>query len=135
MRTKSYSMFAVLVFAVSLSFGQTKDDTASLKQLQTIGELVEAKKYAEAIAAYERFLQQAPKSLLGPVQFEMAALHAALGDSDRSLAVMEQAIQSGFDDCLAVQQYEELKPIQSNHRFQELYARMRVSEADRRELG
>jgi tetratricopeptide (TPR) repeat protein len=97
-------------------------------------QLVEGKKYADAIGAYEKVLQQAPKLLQGAVQFEIAALHAAMGNTDRSLAMMEQAIQSGFDDCLAIQQYEELKALRSNPRFNELYSRVRASETDLKEL-
>ncbi len=96
--------------------------------------MVEDKRYSEAIAGYEEFLQQAPKSLQGAVQFEIATLHAALGNKDRALAMMDQAIQSGFDDCLAVQQYDELKSIKSDPRFNELHSRLRVSEADLKEL-
>ena len=66
------------------------------QQLLTIRELVEGKKYPEAITAYEGLLQQAPKSLQGPGQFEIAVLHAALGNTDRSLTIVEQAVLSGF---------------------------------------
>lgn len=103
-------------------------------QLLTAMQLVEGKKYKEAIEAYENMLRHAPKSLQGPVQFEIAALHAALGNPDRSLAMMEQAIQSGFDDCLAIQLYEQLKALRSNPRFNELYSGVRISEADLKEL-
>ncbi len=105
------------------------------QQLLAIMELVEAKNYTAAIAGYEKFLQQAPKSLQGPVQFEIASLHAALGNRDRALAMMEQAIQSGFDDCLAIEQYEEWKSIKSDPRFRQLHSRVRVSEADLKELS
>ncbi len=47
-------------------------------QLQAVRALVENKKYVEAIAQYERLLQEAPRPLQGPVQFEIAALHAAV---------------------------------------------------------
>lgn len=104
------------------------------QQLLTVRQLVEGKKYGEAIEAYEKVLQEAPKSLQGPVQFEMAVLQAAMGNTDRSLAMMEQAIQSGFDDCLAIQLQEELKALRSNARFNELCSHVRVSEADLKEL-
>ena len=50
------------------------------QELFTILQLVQDRKYSEAIAGYEKFLQQAPKSLQGPVQFEIASLRALLGD-------------------------------------------------------
>ncbi len=104
------------------------------QQLLAIRQLVEGKKYVEAIVAYENLLQQAPKSLRGPVQFEITGLHAALGNTDRALTTMEQAIQSGFDDCLAIQQNEKLNAAGSDPRFKELYSRVRISEADLKEL-
>ncbi len=103
------------------------------QQLLAINQLVQEKHYQEAIAGYEQFLQQAPKMLQGPAQFEIAALHAALGNEDRALAMMEQAIQSGFDDCVAVQQ-QDWKSIRSNPRFEVLHSRVQISEADLREL-
>jgi len=104
------------------------------QELFPILQLVENKKYSEAIAGYEKFLQQAPQSLQGPVQFQIASLYALLGDRDRALKMMEQAIQSGFDDCLTVQQYEEWKPFRTDPRFNELKSRMRISEADSKEI-
>jgi len=104
------------------------------KELFPILQLVQDKKYPEAIAGYEKFLEQAPKSLHGPVQFEIASLHALLGDKDRALAMMEQAIQSGFDDCLAIQRYEEWNPIRTDPRFIELKSRIRISESDSKEM-
>ncbi len=103
------------------------------QQLPGIIQLVQDKRYQEAIAGYEQFLQQAPKSLQGPVQFEIATLHAALGDKDRALAMMEQAIESGFDDCVAIQQ-QGWGSIQSDPRFEALHSRIQVSEADMKEL-
>ncbi len=107
----------------------------SSPQLFTIMLLVQDKKYPEAIAGYESFLKQAPKTLQGAVQFEIAALYGAMGNKDRALAMIEQAIQSGFDDCPAMQQREELKLIRSDPRFQELHLRVRVSEADLNEIS
>lgn len=104
------------------------------QQLLPILELVRDRQYPEAIASYEKFLQQAPKALRGPVQFEMATMHAALGNTKRALVMLEQAIQSGFDDCIAIQQDADLKPARNDPRFQELYSRLRISEADLKEL-
>ena len=70
----------------------------------------------------------------GSVQFEIAVLHAVLGDTDRSLGIMEQAVLSGFDDCPAIDQHEGLKTIKSDPRFVKLYSRVRIAEADLKEL-
>ncbi len=104
------------------------------QQLLSINQLVESKKYAEAIDAYEDILQLAPESLRGSVQFEIAGLYAALGNTDRSLTAMEQAILSGFDDCLAIQQNGRLNAAGNDARFKELYSRVRIFEADLKEL-
>lgn len=103
-------------------------------ELYPILQLVHQKKYSEAIAGYEKFLEQAPRSLRGSVQFEIASLHALLGNKDHALAMMEQAIQSGFDDCLTIQRYEEWNPMRTDPRFIELKSRIRVSEADSKEM-
>jgi hypothetical protein len=107
--------------------------TDLVQQLRVVGELVEARKFAEAIAEYEKLLRDAPASLHGPVQFEIAALHAVLGHNDRALVLIDQAVQSGFDDCAAVQR-EELKPLRSDPGFTEAFTRIRIAEADVKEL-
>jgi hypothetical protein len=104
------------------------------QQLRPILELVRNKQYPEAITGYEKYLQQGPKALRGQVEFEIATMHSALGNTQRALIVLEQAIQSGFDNCIAIQQDADLKPIRNDPRFQELYARVRISEADLKEL-
>ncbi len=106
----------------------------SSPQLYLLMSLVQEKKYPEALAGYETFLKQAPKALQGAVQFEIAAVHAAMGNKDRALATLELAIQSGFDDCPAMQEREELNSIRSDPRFRELQSRLRVSEADLKEI-
>lgn len=127
---KSAVLFVCCLFADGLLFAA---DEIS-QQLMNVRELVLAKKYPEAITAYENFMQQAPKALQGAVQFEIAGLHAALGNTDRSLTTMEQAIQGGFDDCLAVQQNERLNAAGIDPRLKELFTRIRVSEADLKEI-
>ncbi len=104
------------------------------QQLLPILELVGNKPYPEAIASYEKYLQQAPKALRGPVEFEIATMHSALGNTERALVMLEQAIRSGFDDCISIQQDADLKPIRNHPRFQELYSRVRISEVDLKEL-
>jgi hypothetical protein len=104
------------------------------QRLLPILELVGNRQYPEAIASYEKYLQQAPKALRGPVEFEIATMYSALGNTQRALVMIEQAIQSGFDDCIAIQQDTDLKPLRNDPRFQELCSRVRISEADLKEL-
>ena len=107
--------------------------TDLVQQLQGVQELIDAKKFTEAITEYEKVLRDAPKSLQGPMEFEIATLHTMLGNRDRALVLMDQAVQSGFDDCVAVQR-EELKAFRSDSGFNEMLSRIRISEADLKEL-
>jgi hypothetical protein len=128
------SKLAIFCFSFLSIIGIVADAAVDSDQLIQILQLVDEKKYAEAIAGYEKFLQSAPKPLHGPVQFEMATLHAGLGNTEKALKMMQQSIESGFDDCIAVAQYTEWKSIQSNPQFQTLHGKIRISEADLKEL-
>ena len=126
--------FAVLtIIFVSASFA--RGDGADLsKELFEIMKLVEEKKYAEAIRGYEKFLGSSPAAMRGAIQFEIASLHAANGNKGVALAKMEEAIRAGFDDCLAVEKYDELKLLKADPQFKTLHAKIRISEADLKEL-
>ncbi len=128
-------MFISTLFLASclLLGGLPLPATDLVQQLQAAKELVDARKFTEAVAEYEKMLRDAPRLLQGPVEFEMAALHAALGNRERALVLMDQAVQSGFDDCVAVQR-EQLKPFRSDSGFNEMVSRIRISEADLKEL-
>ncbi len=104
-----------------------------VQQLQGVQELIDARKFTEAIAEYEKVVRDAPRPLQGPMEFEIATLHVMLGNRDRALALMDHAVQSGFDDCVAVQR-EQLKPFRSDSGFNEMLSRIRISEADLKEL-
>ena len=125
------AIFTVSFVFVAQIFVYSAADSQRLIQIL---QLVEEKKYDEAILGYEKFLQTAPKPLHGPIQFEMATLHAGLGNNERALKMMQQSIGSGFDDCLAVAQYTEWKSIKPTAQFQALHAKVRISEADLKEL-
>ncbi len=107
--------------------------TDLVQQLRGVQELIDAKKFPEAIAEYEKVLRDAPDSLQGPMEFEIATLHAMLGNRDRALVLIDHAVQSGFDDCVAVQR-EQLKAFRSNPGFNEMLSRIRISEADLKEI-
>ena len=122
---------STLIFLVMISAGFSADLS---EELLGNMQLVEEKKYAEAIAGYEKFLQKAPEEMQPAVQFEIAALQAALNNRDQALNSMSKAIQSGFDDCLAMSQYDELKSIRTDPVFTKLKSQMRISESDLKEL-
>ena len=112
-------------------FSETAVDSGRLIEIL---QLVEDKKYAEAILGYEKFLKTAPKPLYAPIEFEIATLNAGLGKKEEALDRMQQSIHSGFDDCLAMVQYTEWKSLQSDPEFQSLYTKVRISESDLKEL-
>ncbi len=128
-------MFTSTVFLAScLLLGELPlPATDLIPRLQGVQELIDAKKFTEAIAEYEKVLRDAPRSLQGPMEFEIATLHTMLGNRDRAMWLIDQAIQSGFDDCAAVQR-EQLKGLRNESGFNEMVSRMRISEADLNEL-
>ncbi len=123
-----------MILVCLLSLATFLESADFSKQLLEIMQLVDEKKYPEAISGYEKFLKKAPRSLQGAVQFEIATLRAGLGQKDRALSDMEQAIQSGFDDCLAAIQYDEWKQFRADARFIGLFGKAQISEADLNEL-
>jgi hypothetical protein len=123
-----------MILVCLLSLGVFLESADYSDQLFEIMQVVDEKKYAEAISGYEKFLKTAPQSLHGAVQFEIATLRAALGQKDPALSQMEQAVQSGFDDCLAAVQYDEWKPFRADARFTDLFQKAQISEADLQEL-
>jgi tetratricopeptide (TPR) repeat protein len=104
-------------------------------QFFQILQLVDQKRYPEAIAGYEQYMQVAPPWFQGPIQFEIATLQAAEGNKQEALETLETAIQSGFDDCFAVELYPEWNTFRDNSQFAMLHAKMRISEADYKELA
>jgi len=124
----------IISICILLFLGILVESADYSKQLLEIMQMVDEKKYPEAIAGYEEFLKEASKSLHGGVQFEIATLHAALGKKEQALSKMEQAIQAGFDDCLAALKYEEWKPFREDPRFMNLFSKAQISEADLKEL-
>jgi hypothetical protein len=47
-------------------------------------------------------LRDAPNSLQGPMEFEIATFHTMSGNRGRAPVLMDQAVQSGFDSQLVV---------------------------------
>ncbi len=124
---------STVLLACCLLGGLPQPAANLVQQLQGVQELIDAKKFAEAIAEYEKVLRDAPKPLQGPMEFEIATLHTMLGDTDRALRLIDQAIQSGFDDCPAVRR-DQLKAFRSDPGFNDMVSRIRISEADLKEL-
>ena len=131
-------MFRIAVALFSFTFlflippVNAADSTAELFKIL---QLADQKKYQDAINAYQQYMQIAPPWFQGPIQFEIATLQAASGSNKEALETMEEAVQSGFDDCFAVKQYQEWNSLRDNFQFATLHAKMRISEADFQELA
>lgn len=123
-----------MILVCLLSLGIFLEAADFSDQLFEIMQLVDEKKYPEAISGYEKFLQTAPQSLQGAVRFEIASLKAGQGEKDLALSEMEKAVQAGFDDCLAALQYDEWKSLRGDARFNGLLQKAQISEADLKEL-
>ena len=129
-------MFRIAVFlACSLFLIPPIFAADSTSQLFQILQLVDEKKYDEAITGYEQYMRSAPPWFQGPIQFEIATLQAGLGNKKQALATMEEAIQSGFDDCFAVKDYPEWNSFRDSFQFATMHSKMRISEMDYRELS
>jgi len=83
------------------------------QQLLPILELVGNKQYPEAIASYEKYLQQAQRLCGAPWNLKLPPC-TPRWEYRAGAVMLEQAIQSGFDDCISIQQDADLKPIR-NH--------------------
>jgi hypothetical protein len=123
-----------MILVCLLSLGVFLESADYSDQLFEIMQLVEEKKYPEAISGYKKIRHATPRSLAGAVHFEIATLYAGLGQKDLALSQMEQAVQSGFDDCLAAVEYDEWKPFRADARFTGLFQKAQISEADLKEL-
>jgi hypothetical protein len=129
-----YRIF-VFVFCISFFIAPFLPAADSTQQLFQILQLVSNKQYPEAISGYRKYMRTAEPWFQGPIQFEIATLQAGLGEKSKALDTMEEAIQSGFDDCFAVKQYPEWNAFRNDFRFATLHAKMQIAEADYKELA
>jgi hypothetical protein len=98
---------SALAFALVLSWGFVSQDFTD--ELTRLIELVDNNELTEAIEGYRRLASQAasPPWLKASSQYEMAELHARLGDRKAATAALLRAFELGFDDCQS--------PLKSDH--------------------
>jgi tetratricopeptide (TPR) repeat protein len=101
-------------------------------ELSRLSDLARKGKSQEAIDGYLQLAksQETPPWLRAPLYFEIANVHAAEGAKEEALAALDQAVKAGYDDCLELQQNENMAPLRSDPRFTATVGRIRESEAD-----
>jgi len=123
--------FAFLAGAVAQTGREDYTDV-----LLKLAELADNKQYNEAIRGY-RSLQAQPATpgwLKAASEYEVAELYGALGQTDSAIASFGRAVQLGFDDCLTPRSSQRFAAILTNPGVTQALSRMRISEADLREL-
>jgi len=132
-RTALISIFAFLFLAGAPARSQHQDYT---DQLMKLTELTDSKQYRDAINGYKRLQAQPgrPEWLAAASEYEIAELYAALNETDNAIAALSRAVQLGFDDCITPRSSERLATILKNPKTTPVLARMKIAEADFREL-
>jgi len=107
-----------------------------IDQLIKLSELSSSQQYREAINGYKRLESQAgaPDWLKAGSEYEIAELYGQLSDTDNAIAALDNAVQLGFDDCLAPRSSKPLATILQNPKATQVLAGMKITEGDFREL-
>ena len=105
-------------------------------QLIKLSELSSNQQYREAINDYKRLESQpgAPDWLKAGSEYEIAELYAQLSETDNAIAALNNAVQLGFDDCLAPRSSKPLETILKTPKAAQVLAGMKINEGDFREL-
>jgi tetratricopeptide (TPR) repeat protein len=104
--------------------------------LLKLAELTDSKQYNKAIEGYRRLQAQTgtPGWLKAASEYEVAELYGALGQTDNAIASFRRAVEVGFDDCLTPRSSPRLAAIVTNPTVTQALSRIKISEADLREL-
>src|ERR1043166_6132098 len=132
-RISVISIFLFLLLIDAPLAGAQEDYT---DQLIKLSELSSHQQYREAINGYKILESQpgAPDWLKAASEYEIAELYAQLSDTDNAIAALNNAVQLGFDDCLAPRSSKPLATILTNPKATQVLAGMKISEGDFREL-
>jgi hypothetical protein len=105
-------------------------------RLMKLSELTGSQQFREAINGYKRLEAEPgiPEWLKAGCEYEIAELYAALNDTANSTAAFNRAVQLGFDDCLSPRASDHLANTLKNPQATQALARMKITEADFREL-
>lgn len=122
----------LLLFSGALHAATDPYETEVLKILG----LVQNKQYQKAIDAYKKVLQtpSLARWQVSASYADLAYLYFMVNQSDTALDAFEKAVQSGYDDFIAVHEQAAFKPYYENARFKAAYGKMRISPADTFEI-
>jgi tetratricopeptide (TPR) repeat protein len=124
----------LLLLSTTMALAAAQDYTGQLTELS---QLASNKQYREAIAGYQKLQAQAatPAWLKASSEYEIAELHAAMGENEAAVAALARAVQLGDDDCLTPRRSEKMSPVLKHPKAAQALAAMKISEADLRELA
>src|ERR1043166_7360949 len=127
----SISLFSLLV---GVRLARAQQDY--IDELIKLGQLSANQQYREAIDGYKRLESQpgAPDWLKAGSEYEIAELYAQLSETDNAIGALNNAVQLGFDDCLAPPSSKPLETILKNPKATQVLAGMKINEGDFREL-
>jgi hypothetical protein len=116
-------------------FAQSEQQDQASQILKLAG-LAENKRYREAINGYRLLIARpgTPGRLKVDCEYQIAALPAALRETESAVASLIGAVRPGFDDSIAAFSRERLRPILHDPRATGALAEMKITEADYREL-
>jgi hypothetical protein len=128
------STFLLFFFAGAIAQTARRDYTDELLKL---AELTDNQQYKEAISGYRKLQAQAgtPGWLKANAEYEVAELYAALNQAGNAISAFGRAVELGFDDCLTPRSSKRFAPIAATAEVKQALARMKMSEADLRELA
>src|ERR1041385_2251114 len=103
-----------------------------IDQLIKLSELSSSQQYREAINGYKRLESQpgAPDWLKAASEYEIAELYGQLNETDNAIAALNNAVELGFDDCLAPRSSKPLGTIFKNPKAAQVLAGMKITEGD-----
>jgi len=100
-------------------------------------ELTDSKRFADAIEGYRQLLNRpaSPRWLKAGSQYEIAELHARLGDRRAAAAALREALEAGFDDCQSALKSENLAAVVNAPDVRERLRTVSLSEQDALEIA
>src|ERR1043165_10005855 len=130
------SVISMLLFTLVVGAGLAHAQQDYVDELIKLSELSSSKQYREAIDGYKQLESQpgAPDWLKAASEYEIAELYGQLNDTDNAIAALNNAVQLGFDDCLAPRSSKPLATVLKDPRAIQVLAGMKITEGDFREL-
>src|ERR1041385_8310655 len=130
------SVISMLLFTLVVRADLAHAQQDYVDELIKLSELSSSKQYREAIDGYKRLESQpgAPNWLKAASEYEIAELYGQLNDTDNAIAALNNAVELGFDDCLAPRSSKPLGTIFKNPKAAQALAGMKINEGDFREL-